>query len=169
MSAFVVSLLTFGFTLTARAWVPQMPEYKINPALLDALQKSHCEKIQGKIDSRIDVLEKRHGKHIAAFNNLKLRLETLAAKLKARGYDVADLEAETAILEDKINKLKDDHKNLIYGLHEIHAYVCSHTDVEIKGVLVNWREIFKQVREDDKEIRDYFKTVIRPDIIKLSK
>jgi len=154
----------------AQALIPPLQiNPHINPALIETIQKARCDKITAALNERIDTFEKRKNSHETAYDNLKSRLDTLASKLDARGYDTADLKAEISTLGNKIDKFKGDFDAFLSKLNEVKSYACDHTDAEVKTKLVEARALLKNVRSDAGDIHNYFKTVIRPDIVQISK
>jgi chromosome segregation ATPase len=163
--AILTGLLSFS---VAQAYVPLLPE--INKKIgSEILTQARCDKITKAMENRIENFEKRQNLHVPAYDNLKSRLDTLISKLESRGYDVSDLKAEVSTLEEKINKLDSDYNAFIAKLNEIKDYACDHTNAEVKVKLVEARALLKTVREDNLGIRNYFKTVIRPDIVQIGK
>ena len=157
----------------AQAYVPLISNKAlVNSALLSATNKLSCDNIAKAMENRISTFEKRQNLHVPAYNNLKSRLDTLVSKLDSRGYDVADLKDEVATLGDKIDKLSDDYDAFLNKLKDIKSYAddCSnYKKADVQTKLTEARALLKIVRNDGSDIRNYFKTVIRPDIVQISK
>jgi DNA repair exonuclease SbcCD ATPase subunit len=144
--------------------------HPVNPAVIEAMNNIICEKRQSKIEEKIVKFEERKVKHMEAYNNLQDRLEKLSDKLSAEGYDVADLDADIKILEEKISQFETDFASASTKAKEAKDYVCdSHTAVENKNEMKAVRDLIKKVRQDSVEIRSYYKNTIRPDIVAIKK
>jgi len=139
----------------------------LSQAEIDAAKKTRCDKLTAAMENRINTFEKRKSDHVNAYENLKSRLNTLVSKLDSRGYEVADLKAEILILENKIDKLKGDYDTFLSKLNEIKSYACDHTNAEVQIKLTESRALLKTVHSDSDDVRNYFKTVVRPDIVQI--
>jgi chromosome segregation ATPase len=142
----------------------------LNPAVFEAAKKIICEKRQGKIEEKIAKFEGNKVKHMEACNNLQNRLEKLSDNLSAKGYDIADLDADIFVLEEKITQFETDFKIALSKVEEAKDYICNnHSAVENKNEMKAARDLIKKVRQDSVEIRSYYKNTIRPDIVTIKK
>ena len=142
----------------------------LNPAVLEAAKKIICEKRQGKIEEKIAKFEGNKVKHMEAYNNLQDRLEKLSDKLSAKGYNITILDADISVLEGKITQFETDFKAALTKMEEAKDYVCNnHTAVENKNEMKAARDLIKKVRQDSVEIRNYYKSTIRPYIVAIKK
>ena len=142
------------------------------PPFFVQTNKWRCENIAKAMENRISTFEKRQNYHVPAYDNLKSRLDTLVSKLDSRGYDVDDLRTEVATLGNKIAKLKSDYDVFLNKLNEIKNYADACTDykkADVQTKLAEARALLKTIRNEDNDIRSYFKTVIRPDIAQIKK
>lgn len=160
-----VGILAFS---KAQALVPLSP---LLPHLIFPIEtpEQRCTRITARLNERISVFETRKNKHETSYDNLKSRLNTLVSKLDARGYDTNDLKSEILTLGNKMDKFKGDYDAFLSKLSEIKGYVCSHTDAEAIVKVGEARTLLKTVRGDESDIRNYYMTVIRPDIVQISK
>ena len=162
----VISLcFIFVFALNTSAYVP----IEINPGVLKnvlkTLKQARCDKAKPNVEAKLDKLEKKRDKHQTAYQNMISRLETLLDKLEARGYSIGDIKAELTVLKDKVKTFGEDYQKFFDLMGEVKAEACGdQTDTEVKAKLKEARDTLKLVRQDAKAIRDYYFSVIRPDI-----
>lgn len=144
----------------------------INPAAVKAIleyNKWRCETIPGKFDSKKAKLDEKKEKHLNAFNNLSDKFGTLIIKLSARGYDTAELKEDQLILDEKIEKMKDDYDSFSSVMKEAKEYACKKTDAEFKTKLGEARNLLAKIKEDAGDIKEFYKDEIREDIKEVEK
>jgi SMC interacting uncharacterized protein involved in chromosome segregation len=139
------------------------------PTLIDSISKvftNKCDTLKTKIDGRLTKFENNEEAHSEVFTKLIDRLSERVAKWKDMGYDVDKLEADLKTLKNKVDKFILDYKAFIGKLEAIKTIACG-TATEFGNALKAAREALKIVRQDAADIRNYYLTVIRPDIIEL--
>jgi len=122
-----------------------------------------CKRIESKIEERKNRFEEGKTRRINAYDNMLVRIEKLAEKLKAKGYDVSKLETDIKILETKIEKFKTDYATFIASLGQTREFACGKSDGEFKGKLGEARKNLPTLRADVKDIHDFFRTTIKAD------
>lgn len=165
IAAVVAVCFSFTFVFNAHALEPLQINPGVLQGILNALKQARCDKVKANQPNKLDKIEKIRNKHQTAYDNLVSRLNALVAKLEARGYSVGDIKAEISVLKDKINTFGDDYQKFFDLMGEVKAQACgSQTDAQVKTKLGEAQAQLKVVRKDAKAVRDYYFTVIRPDI-----
>jgi len=142
---------------------PKMPIIKIDPWTL------RCSKIEESVQKKIANFDESKVKHIEIYTRLSDRLSERITKWKEMGYDVSDLEANKKTLNEKISKYKTDYATFIQKLKDTQQYDCGHSEGEFVSALNKAKTELKVVRQDASEIREYYQTEIRPNILELKK
>ena len=133
--------------------------------VLEIWKAQRCEKVKTNAEKKLEAIEKKRDKHQTAYQNLISRLEILIEKLESRGYSVADIKTELSMLKTKVEKFGEDYQKFFDLMAEVKTQACGgETDNQVKAKLLEARTQLKTVRQDAKEIREYYDTVIRPDI-----
>jgi chromosome segregation ATPase len=140
------------------------PQVELNVEAMKAIHKKWCEKIQNKINEKHGSLEEKKGKHMERYDNLKSRLNTLIERLSAKGYDTAQLEKDLSDLGVKIDKFSSDFEVFKTKKEELKTYVCDKTNAEFKAKLAETKVALKTLQKDAKDIKDFYKNQIKPDI-----
>jgi len=162
-------LFAFGGVAQAVTIMPVKPIKVIDPGVIKSVKEQRCEKIKEKIANRNEFFEKNKERQLNAYNNLSDRLNKFAEKLKLKGYDVSDLEADLKVLNEKIQKFSADQDAYIGELNGVKDYLCEKTDAESKTKMDELRASLKQVRQDAKDIREYYRNTIKPDLQAIKK
>jgi hypothetical protein len=123
-----------------------------------------CARITQNIENRTKGFDENKDRHYEAYKNLKDRMEKFVAKLTEKGYDVTELKADLVVLNSKIQKFADDYAAYQAKLGETKDYACGHSDGDFKAKLQEARVILKTVREDSKDIKNYYLNTIKPDL-----
>ena len=139
-----------------------------NPTLdsLKAVFANKCNTLKTKINNRVNRFENNEEAHSGVYTKLVDRLSERIAKWKEMGYDVAKLEEDLKKLEDKVEEFTADYKAFIEKLKATINVACG-TATEFSDAIASAREALKIVRQDTSDIRNFYHTVIRPDIIEL--
>ncbi len=129
--------------------------------------EQRCARITKNIEKKTTGFDENKDRHYNAYKNLDDRLTKLSAKLKAKGYDVTELDADLVVLDGKIKTFATDYAAYLAKLGETKEYACGHSDGDFKAKLAEARALLKKVREDSQDIKNYFLNTIRPDIKKI--
>jgi len=127
-----------------------------------------CEKMQEKITDRVNKFNENKRKHVVAYNNMQDRVKKFVEKLTAKDYDTAKLESDLQALNAKIIKFAADYATFIGKLEEAAKASCEEAG-QLKEKLAEAREYLKTVHQSAKDIKEYYRTVVRPDITALLK
>jgi len=131
--------------------------------------EERCARITKNIEKRTENFEENKNKHYSAYKNLKDRIEKFVAKLSAKGYSIDDLAADLSVLDTKIQKFNTSYAAYQAKLGETKEYACGHSDEDFKVKLAEARTLLKTVREDSKDIKNYYLNTIRPDLKEIRK
>lgn len=123
-----------------------------------------CTKVTENIDKRIAKFESDHNGRVKVFMTIKERVQERITKLKARGVDVATLEANLVTLQTKIDKLTTDHAAYMEKLKATKAFVCGQSQGEFKAALEAARDAQKVVFADAKDIIAFIKDTLKPNL-----
>jgi len=140
-------------------------QLQIDPAIVKAWHDARCAKFKEKIAEKTSNLGEKYDKHLNAYNNLASRLDTLIGRLEDKDYNVVQLKTDLSVLNNKIDKFKEDYSTLFEKVDATKGKVCDDTDVTIKTKLGDIRVLIQAVRKDAKEVRTYYKNEIRGDIL----
>jgi len=128
------------------------------------LNQTRCEAINKRVEGRISQFTEERDKHYMRFDNLRERLANLSAKAESTGFNVTDLNADIAILDTKIAKLKTDYALFIDKLAETRNFTCGHSEGQFKAALQAAKDQLNIVREDAKDIKEFYSTEIKADL-----
>lgn len=147
------------------------PQQK-SEALKDRQEKfetDKCKNIESRIDTTIKRYENNQQMNERVFGQVKFRLERLAKMLEEKGYDVKQLRADIEILSGKIETLKTDYANFITSLKETQSSTCGRSQGEFVGKLGESRKVQQTIIDDRLDIRSYFQTTIKADLMAIRK
>jgi len=128
------------------------------------LNQSRCESINNRVEGRLRQYNEDRDMHYARFDKFRNRLVNISDMAEGKGFNVTDLDADIAILDTKIAKLKTDYALFIDKLAETRNYTCGHSEGEFKAALQRAKDQLNVVREDAKDIKNFFTEVIKEDL-----
>lgn len=127
----------------------------------------NCEQVEAKIQTRLQNYATVKEAHTEAYQNLFDRLDTFVTNIKAKGYDTTTLEADIAVLQQKI----EDFNTLIgnsYGeLQQTQTYTCGQAEGQFIKSLAKSRQQVRLSHQKAQEIRTFYRDVIRVDLLEL--
>lgn len=131
--------------------------------------EKRCEQIQSRIETRLNRYENNGSMLETVYGNLNARLERLIERLKNKGADTTQLEADFETLKNKINDLLAQHESFMETLEAAAEITCSEVDqensTETKEKMGEARKVFETIKQKRIEIRDFVKNTIKPDIL----
>jgi hypothetical protein len=130
-----------------------------------ALAAERCNTVRQKIQNRTNQFDANKLRHANAYQNMKSRLDKFEVRLAEKGYDTTQFKADLAILDQKIQKFGTDYAAHIAKLKEAHTFSCGRPESEFRTKLAEAKELMVTVREDVLEIKDFYNTTIRPDLV----
>lgn len=126
-----------------------------------------CENIQSRVRTRINRYENSKNAHVKVFSNILNRLNKTVQRFEDMKLDVSKLKADVVVLESKIDKLYTDHDTFISELQTTEDFACGKSEGEFKAKLGEARKIAPEVKGDILDIREYYETTIRQDLLDL--
>jgi len=128
------------------------------------LWSQRCSRIEARVRLKVQRFETLKERRVNAYLNMKDRVAKFINRLEKQGYDVSKLKEDLKVLEEKINKFAKDYSAFINTLKESQSYGCGHSEGQFKAKLEEARSLLRVVFEDVREIKNYYRTVIRPDL-----
>lgn len=123
-----------------------------------------CARVQARIENRNGFFKGNYEKHTSVYTNLVNRINKFIARADALKLDTTAIKSHLAILEDKIEKFKDDYAAYKAKFAETKNYTCGHSEGEFKGILLESKTLLKTVHADAADIRTYVRETILADI-----
>lgn len=163
------SLVIFFTARTSFALFPSIDPGMLSPKLKESISKifeNKCDTLKNKVTNRVNRFENNEEAHSEVYTKLKDRIAERIEKWKEMGYNVSKLTEDLKTLEGKITDFTTDYKKFIEILKSTQEVACG-TGTEFAEVIKEARVALKIVRQDASDIRNYYNTVIRPDIIEL--
>lgn len=130
-------------------------------------KERNCKNIETQIQNRINRYENSHDQHVKILNNMKPRLAQIISKFEAKGLDASALETDAKMLSSMIDSVVTTYQTFLSTLKETQSNACGESDGEFKNKLGESRRILPEVKEGIEDIREYYKSTIRPDILEL--
>lgn len=158
----IAVIVTAGSALLMAAAMPVLAENA--PASSGARLQERCTLVTQRIETTVARYNNNKDKHIQQYKNLAARLSALGEKLRAKGYDTSKLQADSKVLNDKITKLSQDYADFTSKLEATKQYACGSSQGAFKQALKTAQDQLKVVKADSVDIRNYYQTVIKPDI-----
>lgn len=133
-------------------------------AMREKLTEQKCAMIQQRMETRTSRFDNNKERHMSVYKNLKDRIGKFIARAEEKGYDTTKPKADLKVLDEKINKFAKDYAAHVAKLKETKTLACGHSEGEFRSTLLDARELLKVAHQDAADIRNYYQTVIRPDI-----
>lgn len=130
----------------------------------DAWIARKCELLTTSIDSRVTKFDENKNTHIEKYQRIKTSLQAIITKLEAKGYDVSELKEDLQTLDNKIKNFASDFAAFIEKLKATKSYACGESDGDFANALESAKSEIDTVRKDAEDIREFYRTVIRPDV-----
>lgn len=123
-----------------------------------------CARVQERIQNKLSLFADAKGKHTSVYVNLVNRINKFIARADEQKLDTTAIKSHLVILQEKIDKFKEDYAAYAAKLGETKNYTCGHSEGEFKGVLLESKTLLKQVHADAADIRTYVRETILADI-----
>lgn len=134
--------------------------------------QERCQNVQTRLNDKLTQVQNNKKNFGVAFTNMKARLQRLSDRLAAKNIDVTKLNEDIATLGTKIDKLNQDHDNFLTNLQATiseSSQDCVATQGQFMSKLSSSRSLAKTVEQDRLDIRNFFQSTIRPDIMAIRK
>jgi hypothetical protein len=162
----------FAAALTVRtvsAWTfpdlfkTKIPELKVN------LWTIKCNSIQSLAEKKLNKFEENKNKHFRIYIELTSRFSEKIDKWDRLGLDTTKLKVDLAVAKEKIAKFETDFAAYKSKLEAIKAINCDNTSTDYANAIKDAKNALKIVRKDVVDIKTYYWTQIREDIMDLKK
>jgi CRISPR/Cas system CMR-associated protein Cmr5 small subunit len=128
-----------------------------------------CNSVKSLADKKLTKFEENKNKHFKIYSELTLRFSEKIDKWDELGLDTTKLKADLKVAEEKIAKFEEDYADYRAKLEAIKILDCSDTLSDYAKAIKDARDTLKSVREDVVDIKTYYWTQIRTDILDLKK
>jgi hypothetical protein len=155
-SGAMLSLLNLATPAFAQSMAP-------SPSLRPKVAEG-CQAMTQRIETAIARFNNNKDGHTRRYLAVADHLKNLNEKLKAKGYDTSKPEADYKVLNEKILKASQDYQMFITKLEATKQYACGQSQGQFKTALQDAKAQLKVYREDVADIRNYYQTVVRPDV-----
>ena len=160
-----------SFFILAFLAQPSLADPVIDPSILKKFKfntwSGRCSTLETLIDKKLDKFETNKTKHYERYITLKERISEKVNSWEKAGYDVNKLNEDLHTLDDKIKKFASDYATYIDKLANTKKHTCSATETEYKDTLKEARNALKDVRKDVVDIKTFYWTTVRQDILAL--
>lgn len=133
----------------------------------EKLTEEKCLRVQERIQNKEGNLEQVKEKHMSVYANMVERVQKFIDRFKTAGLSTAEIEADLAILQNKIEEFKTAHANYSAKFKESKTAACDDAEGELRGKLVDARAELKITHDIAADIREYMRTVILVDLKEL--
>lgn len=128
---------------------------------------AHCEIIEEKVGLKVARFTNNMSRRQAFYHRFANRVEKIITKFEAAGYDVTKLKADLVVLNQKITTYEQAKTSYIALLKQTQAYSCGNSEGEFAAKLTEAKTQLVKVRQANLDVRTYYQTTIRPDILAL--
>ena len=136
---------------------------KVKLATTDKVKlEGKCQAAQGKTTTVSDRLKTSETARNDVHKNLVAKLTSLDEKLKAKGIDTTQLEADIATLNKDISTFNTDLATYKQSVTDLKALDCKTDPEGFKAALLTARTNLEKVRTDATTIQSYLTDTIKP-------
>jgi len=127
-----------------------------------------CDNRKNMIDNRIKMFGVSEKFHKEKYSRIYDRISSLIERLDAQEVDTSKLKSDLEVLKGKIDTLKTNYDTLMGKLEALKDTDCEDI-ASNKTSLDEIRELLKELKNDAKDIREFFVNTIKPDLKELRK
>jgi DNA repair exonuclease SbcCD ATPase subunit len=126
-----------------------------------------CSNVEKLVDKKLDNFDNKKTKHYEKYIQLKERLTEKVNAWEDRGYDVDKLKEDLTTLENKIKEFTSDYNTYIDKLKATKNFTCGKSEGDFANALKEAKTALKEVRKDVVDIKTFYWTTVRQDILDL--
>ncbi|MBI5621436.1 hypothetical protein HY933_01040 [Candidatus Falkowbacteria bacterium] len=141
----------------------QRPGQELKTRLQDRWNKQ-CETLEARVDLQITRYDNNKGKHLAIYDRMKEKLAKVLERAVGAGYDVAQLQADVATWQTKIDKFKTDYAAYIDKLKATQNYACGNSQGQFLAALKDAKAALRVVHQDSIDIRLFYQQTVLADL-----
>ena len=134
---------------------------------MEARRLRICEKLEGRIEIKVNRFQENKNTHVEKYQRLKERLGNVLSTLEERGFDVSKLREDLGKLDELIKEYAQLYVEFIDSLEFTRGYACGKSEGDFKDAVAAAREKYRLIKEKRAEIREFYQEVIREDIKEL--
>lgn len=134
------------------------------PQQRQQVQDARAKRITERIETIITRFNNNKDRHFAAYEAVKTRLGQMVTELASKGYDVTKLKSDLQAFDGLVVKFGQDYATFISLLQATEQYAPYASQGQFLTVLDQARAQLMVVRQDSLDARNYYQTVIRPDV-----
>lgn len=149
------------FSMPATAVLAQSPS--VFPRQDERLGK-RCEKVNAKIDAQINRFNANKEKITKQQENIIKRSTEFINRLKAKGYDVSKVQTDLETIAAMVKTADNDYVLFIQKLEQTKQLDCGQAQGSFRQTAEEARNLLKTFRTDAKEIKDFVRNTLRPDL-----
>jgi len=128
------------------------------------IKNRFCNRVENRIDRRIDNFEKYKENRVRRHERVRDRIASLADKLDDKGYDTSTLRSHLKTFDGMIKDYASEYSKFISMLGDSKDYTCGESEGKFVDAVKEARSQLKIAKEKRKELREYYRTVIKKDL-----
>jgi len=140
---------------------------KLREERKEKITEAKCERIRNRIQNRVEIFENAKKRRVVAYTNMQERIYKFTANANQNGYNTTLIEDDLQELDVLIQKFKTNYKTYITEFQGINNNDCGYSEGEFRGEVLNAKAQLQIVYQDAKEIREFYNTTIKTDLMAL--
>jgi hypothetical protein len=165
----VVLVFIFTAVLTIRTSLALVPLINPNLHIKVDLWAIKCGNIQALAEKKLTKFEENKNKHFKIYIQLTTLFSEKIDNWGKQGLDTTKLKADLAVVKKKVDKFLEDYDAYKSKLEALKKIDCNKTLSDYNNAVKDARDALKTVRKDVVDIKTYYWTQIRTDIMDLKK
>lgn len=128
-------------------------------------QEQQAQNVAQRIELVIARFDNNYQRHIDTYRAMKEKCAELITYLDGEGYDCGRLEADLQTWDQMIAEAARDYASFIDLLRAAQGFDPYTSQGQFKAAMEQARSQLRVFRQDVLDVRHYYQTVIRPDIL----
>ena len=141
----------------------KIPLLKVDPWVV------RCSAVQSLAEKKLNKFDDNKNKHFKIYIQLTTLLSDKIDKWDEEGLDTEQVKKDLAVIEEKMDKFNEDYASYKSKLKAITEINCDDTETDYKNAIKDAKDTLKLVRKDVVDIKTYYWTQMRADIVDLKK
>lgn len=133
----------------------------------DAVHNQMCAAVKTKIGTKAIWISGMERVHMAQYDSVRVRLTETVVEANANGYDTAKIYYDLASFLRKVNNFEDHFNEFKDKMDEAKSEACDNTNDQSRVKMREARALLRTVRNDAKEIKDFYNNEIKVDMLVL--
>lgn len=127
----------------------------------------NCEKIEARIQTKMQNYATSKKKFITAYDNIVSRIDKIIIVAKENNYDTTKLEADLATFESMLDEFKAGMDESYAQLERTQQYTCGESEGQFMGALTQSRNQLQNAHQKAVELRTFYKETLKIDLLAL--